>query len=270
MKPSVKPKTYRTYADLVRLHIEPALGTYLLTNLQPQHVRAFLNSKLSTVHPSRKKVDERTVAEPEKALSPRTVKHLLVTLRGALGSAVKDSLVHRNVASLVDPPAISKRPMNVFSAEQARVFLHTIKGHRWEALFTTAIALGYRQGEALGLHQSDVDLENGTLTIRQALQRIDGKLRIIPTKEDKIHTVTLPAVTISALLAHRQRQERERRLAGSLGRIRISSLRPPGEHRSMPAVSFAAFIRSWVWRICPRSGFMISGTVPRHSCLRKV
>jgi hypothetical protein len=34
-----------------------------------------------------------------------------------------------------------------------------------------------------------VDLENATLTIRQAIQRIDGKLTIVPTKKDKIHTV---------------------------------------------------------------------------------
>src|SRR4051812_32407019 len=33
VKPSVKPKTHRTYADLVRLHIEPAIGSYLLTKL---------------------------------------------------------------------------------------------------------------------------------------------------------------------------------------------------------------------------------------------
>ena len=55
----------------------------------------------------------------------------------------------------------------------------------------------------------------GTLTVRQALQRVNGKLQTIPTKEDKVHTITLPAVTISALHAHRSKQDEERQIAGA-------------------------------------------------------
>src|SRR5450759_5750883 len=51
--------------------------------------------------------------------------------------------------------------------------------------------------------------------VRQSIQRIDGKLTITPTKKDKIHTVNLPSVTRSVLVAHRARQEEERRIAGS-------------------------------------------------------
>ena len=59
-----------------------------------------------------------------------------------------------------------------------------------------------------------MDLEKGTLTVKQALQRVDGKLRLVPTKADKVHTITLPAVTISALHAHRSKQHQERLAAG--------------------------------------------------------
>ncbi len=215
VKPSVKPKTYRTYADLVKLHIYPALGRHSLAKLSPQHIRAFLNDKLTVPQASRKKPEHGKPAIPGKALSARTVKHLLVTLRGALETAVKDGLMKRNVAALVDPPKVRKVQFTTFSPEQARSFLDAIKGHRFEALFATAIALGYRQGEALGLQWPDVDLDAGTLTVRQAIQRVDGKLTIVPTKEDKVHSVNLPAVTKSALIVHRAKQEDERRLAGS-------------------------------------------------------
>jgi integrase len=215
VKPSVKPKTYRTYADLVKIHILPALGRHSLAKLSPQHIRAFLNDKLTVPQASRRKPEHGKPAMPGKPLSARTVKHLLVTLRGALETAVKDGLVPRNVAALVDPPRVRKVQFKTFSPEQARSFLEAIKGHRFEALFATAIALGYRQGEALGLQWPDVDLDAGTLTVRQAIQRVDGKLTIVPTKGDKVHSVNLPAVTKSALIVHRAKQEDERRLAGS-------------------------------------------------------
>jgi integrase len=215
VKPSVRPKTYRTYADFVKLHIGPGLGSYQLAKLSPQHVRAWMNEKLTTPQPSRKKIAPGLPPDPGKPLSARTVKHLLVTLRGALETAVRDGLAPRNVAALVDPPRVAKPQMQTFSPEQARTFLNAIAGDKFEALFSTAIALAYRQGEALGLQWSAVDLENGMVTIRQSLQRIDGKLTVTPTKKDKIHTVSLPAVTRSALIAHRGKQDEQRKLAGS-------------------------------------------------------
>jgi hypothetical protein len=56
------------------------------------------------------------------------VKHLLVTLRGALESAVKDGLVQRNVVALVDSPKLTKPQMKIFTPEQARAFLEATKG----------------------------------------------------------------------------------------------------------------------------------------------
>jgi hypothetical protein len=49
--------------------------------------------------------------EPGKPLNGRAVKYPLVTLRAELESAVRDELIQRNVANLVDPPGIAKRQM---------------------------------------------------------------------------------------------------------------------------------------------------------------
>jgi len=149
-------------------------------------------------------------------LSPRTVKHLLVTLRGALAVAVKDGQIPRNVAALVDPPRVMRPDIQVFDPEQARAFLDAAKGLRLEAAFTAAVALGLRQGEILGLLWSEVDLESGTLTVRGALQRVDKKLvRVEPKSERSRRTVRLPAVCVATLARHRAIQEQERQWAGS-------------------------------------------------------
>ncbi|WP_280907422.1 hypothetical protein [Streptomyces sp. SAI-117] len=41
---------------------------------------------------------------------------------------------------------------------------------------------GLRRGELLGLRWSDLDLHDGVLTVRQALQRVGGELLIVAPK----------------------------------------------------------------------------------------
>jgi integrase len=41
------------------------------------------------------------------------------------------------------------------------------------------------RAEALGLKWTDFDLDGGTLTIRHALQRVDGELKLVEPKSDR-------------------------------------------------------------------------------------
>src|ERR1700738_5121123 len=73
-----------------------------------------------------------------------------------------------------------------------------------------------RRGEALGLAWADVDLENGRLTVRQALHRVDGEPRLDQVKTDASAAVLpLPAPLRSMLPGHRTRQLEERFTAGA-------------------------------------------------------
>src|SRR5688572_22551748 len=45
VKPTVRPKTYTSYEQLLRLHIVPTLGRVQLHQLTPQHVQSLLNQK---------------------------------------------------------------------------------------------------------------------------------------------------------------------------------------------------------------------------------
>jgi integrase len=78
------------------------------------------------------------------------------------------------------------------------------------------LALGRRQGETQDLRWPDVDLERGRLLVRYQLQRIDGKLRLVEPKTPRsIRVLMLPGLAISALAAHKARQEKEKAFAGS-------------------------------------------------------
>jgi integrase len=196
-KPSVRPKTFVSYSDTVRLHIVPAIGRIPLSKLTPQQVQAMLNECLRS------------------GLSPRTVAYVRSVLGIALARALKLGLVARNIVELVDRPRIVRHEIRPLDVEQARALLTAAQRHRLSGLFSVALALGLRKGEALGLRWQDVDFDAGTLVISGALQRIGGKLVRTETKNNSSRRMLrLPDSTVSALREHRVRQMEERLLAG--------------------------------------------------------
>ncbi|MFE9626722.1 hypothetical protein [Streptomyces sp. NPDC006527] len=68
----------------------------------------------------------------------------------------------------------------------------------------------------LGLRWSDVDLHEGVLTVRQALQRVGGELLIVaPKTQRSARRVALPAECVTALRAQRAQQVADRKGAGN-------------------------------------------------------
>jgi integrase len=198
VKPSVRPLTHEQYAQHVKLYLAPLLGYHQLTKLAPQHIRAFLKHKL------------------EDGLSPRTVQLSLAILRKALSQAVRDGLVGRNVGKLVDPPRWRRPDVKPWTPDEAGLFLDAIKGEKLEAAYLTALSLGLRRGETLGLRWEHIDLDGGTVTICQALARVGGKLQFIePKSRQSRRTVPLHDGLVAALKAHRRRQLETRLAAGS-------------------------------------------------------
>ena len=66
-----------------------------------------------------------------------------------------------------------------------------------------------RRGEILGLRWSDIDLKAGKLTVNQSLERLGGKTAFKPPKTmGSRRTITLPALTVETLAAHRAEQAR--------------------------------------------------------------
>src|SRR5260370_12756259 len=55
-------------------------------------------------------------------------------------------------------PRARRAEVRPFTPDEARAFLVAVQGDRLQALYTVALALGLRQGEALGLRWPDVDL----------------------------------------------------------------------------------------------------------------
>ncbi len=197
VEPNHRPKTYRIYEQIVRSHLVPSVGHHQLSMLTPQHVQAMLRAKSNG------------------GLSSRTVQRIRDVLRNALNQAVRWDLVQRNVATLVDPPAVEPTEIRPLTPEQARILLDAARGDRLEGLYRVALSLGLRQGEALGLRWEDVNFDRGIIRIAVALQSVHGKLQLVkPKTKRSTRVLPLPTSVAVALRTRRARQADERLAAG--------------------------------------------------------
>jgi integrase len=212
----VRASTLESYRWITDRHLIPGLGRYRLARLSPQDIQAFLNERLKSgrqPHTKRTKESQEPPANP--ALSARTVQHIHATLRAALDQARRWNLVAQNAAMLVDAPLVRREEIQPYSPEEARKLLIAVADDRLEALYSAAIAVGLRQGEALGLKWNDIDFATGTLAVRNSLQRVKGKLQLVEVKTQKSRRmIVLPEIAIAALRRHQARQREERAFAG--------------------------------------------------------
>jgi integrase len=146
-------------------------------------------------------------------LSPTTVRYAYSVLRIALGRALKEGKVLRNVCQLVDPPAPVRHELSPQAAEQVGVFLAATADDSLGPLYTVAVGTGLRQGELLALRWEDVDLDDATLTVAHTLTR--GSRMLAEPKTDRAkRTLRLGSEVLGALREQRRRQLAERLAAG--------------------------------------------------------
>ncbi len=104
----------------------------------------------------------------------------------------------------------------VWTPEQAGAFLDFAGADELYPLWQLIAFRGLRRSEALGLPWSDVDLERGTVTIREARVQVGRNVVTGDTKTDRsARSVSLDAGTVEVLRAHRRRQAELRLLLGT-------------------------------------------------------
>lgn len=95
---------------------------------------------------------------------------------------MREELVFRNVARLVDLPQYERKTIHPWNIEQASQFIAAASGHRWEVGYLLLLLYGMRRGEVLGVRWSDIDFDANVIHVRQQLQRVEGVLLPGPVK----------------------------------------------------------------------------------------
>src|SRR4051794_21328213 len=117
--PKLRPTTLVRYRSLARQYIIPAIGRRRLPALSPADVRLLLARAAATRIPGRS-----GEADQDRPLvSARTVQQIHAVLRAMLNQAMREELVARNVARLVQPPAPDREEIRPWTDGAARAFL---------------------------------------------------------------------------------------------------------------------------------------------------
>jgi integrase len=176
-KPSVRYKTQTYYRTAITKYIVPGIGAHRLDKLQPEHIE---------------KLYGRLRKEGAKS---STLLQVHRTLRAALNEADRRERVTRNPITVVRSPQTVEVEIEPLTVENAKAILAEARNRRNGVRWAIALALGFRQGEAIGLKWTDLTTQwhhgcpesapcdearpaecpsahaTGTLTVRRALQR---------------------------------------------------------------------------------------------------
>jgi integrase len=215
--PDLSPITVARYEEHWRMHVAPSLGRLPIARIKPAHL-AELYTKLRTEAVRyRRKAKSQDSAEEKlrmgRPLGPNTVLRVHRFLHRLLGWAERMNLVVRNIARSVDAPKASPSPARALTAQHVVALLSAAEGTRFHPFLAVAVATGMRRGEIGAITWDDVDLENGTVVVRQSVgQDRSGHSFIKGTKTGRERIVPLNALAISALKTQRASQAAEKLL----------------------------------------------------------
>lgn len=165
----VRPSTRANYADVLK----PVIAAYGAMGVQ-QLTKPNIDELMTSLSEGGLlKSDGR----PRKPWSARSVNLMVTVLQMVLEDAMKQGLVARNVAALVDRFEQTKREMKTFSEVEVKTVLAaSVDEGRYEIAWHLALS-GLRRGEICGLKWEDVDFDAGTVTIRRARILVDGEVQ---------------------------------------------------------------------------------------------
>jgi integrase len=202
----LKPTTAAFYRNLTNSHVIPRLGGVSLKALDAPALNACYRDLLKSGK-----------VNGDGGLSLTTVHSIHVAISKALGDAVKWGKVARNVAALADGPRPNGSKRDVWSPDQLRTFLDSVKSDRLYALWLLAVTTGMRRGELCGLRWTDLDLEAQRLHVAQT--RVSVGYEVVttsPKSASSDRSFGLDPATVAALKAWK-RQRTEERLAWGPG-----------------------------------------------------
>jgi len=133
-------------------------GSFSHTEKLPKNIEEIKKSDL-----------ERWVAQMQKRLAPRTIKHIIAHWRQACEFCIERNLIDTNPFLKAKHPMITRTNIEPFSKNEVETML--AKANGWfECYLAFAFFTGARTCEILALQWSDIDMKNMTISISKSLR----------------------------------------------------------------------------------------------------
>lgn len=211
IKDNDSENTYIKYKNTVKKYINPALGTLRLCDIKAINLERFIN-----------KLKKTKVGNSNKCLSSTTVQKHFMVLNTALNKAVKLQMLVVNPCIYIDVPKRAKYKANVLTLDEFNLIYSNLDekvyvDHLMRVAMLLTLELGLRRGEMCGLTWDNVDMENKTLRVENALIRVDKKYKISGLKtEGSYRELPISDNLIKILKTHKTIQNKNKLHFGEL------------------------------------------------------
>jgi integrase len=159
--PTITQNAWDAYDSAIRVHLIPGIGAHRIDKPQAEHLE-WLYRKMMT--------HGRAPSRPGQKIQPTrpaTAHQAHRTIRAALNEAVRRSHISANPALLARAPKVVEEEIEPYTVEEIKRILEAAQTQRNSTRWAIALALGLRQGEALGLRWPDIDEAARALTVRR-------------------------------------------------------------------------------------------------------
>lgn len=144
------------YGNIIRCHINPALGDEQLEELTPLMLQSYLHTKQL------------------QGLHPNTVHKHYILLNTALRRAEALGVLPENPMTPVMPPQKVAGRYTFYSPGQIQALFAAVEGTMMELAVKLAAYLGLRRSEIAGLKWKNVDLSRNEIRIREVRTEVGG------------------------------------------------------------------------------------------------
>lgn len=182
-KPLLANTTVKGYKMYIEHHFKPALGKLKVNQITDMHIKQYITDKIST-------------------LSTTTVRKHFFTLSKILGDALKG----KNPCIGIKPPKNSDYKPKVPTEEEFKLIYNTFRAISLEDEIIILLAgwCGLRRGEIFALKIDDINEDNGTIRIDEAVALEEDGYQFdfkSPKSSNGIRTIVAPDYLMELLKA---------------------------------------------------------------------
>ncbi|MBS4172074.1 site-specific integrase [Bacillus sp. FJAT-49736] len=190
-KNELSPGTLDNYKLNLQNHILPVFEEKRLDQVKPIHVINFLNQ-----------IERKDGKNGD--ISVGTKQYIYRALRNVFQRAVDWKIIKSNPVAEVKKPRDNKdHEANVYSEKEVQQLFTLVQYElfHWRIFVTLALAAGLRRGELLGLEWPNIDLEKGTINIKQVIVKGENGRPLIkgPKSKKSKRFVSIPPSIVEEL-----------------------------------------------------------------------